>query len=100
MSHLAVANEIRNQLGGMAFAMMGAKNLAGGDNFLQFSIGDNEKKISKICIRLDPSDTYTVSFYDRRGNIKHESNDVYCDMLHDVIEENTGLYLSFAPRKR
>ena len=100
MSHLAVANEIRNQLGGMAFAMMGAKNLAGGDNFLQFSIGDNEKKITKVRITLDPSDTYTVSFYDRRGNIKHESNDVYCDMLHDVIEENTGLYLSFAPRRR
>ena len=94
MSNLAIANEIRNQLGGMAFVMMGAKNLVGGNDFLQFKIGSNEKNVRTIRIRLDPSDTYTVQFFNNRGNVLTECSDVYCDSLHNIIEEKTGLYLS------
>lgn len=102
------AQTIAAQIGNRAFAMMGAKNLLGGDNHLQFKVGKNAKGVTHITVTLDPSDTYTVKFdkvtpyrMDRRtgemkGGVKTlaEVEGVYVDSLKTTIEANTGLYLS------
>lgn len=97
MSDLAVAHEIKRQIGPVAFMLMGTKvsSFFGGEKFLQFKIGSNEKKIASIRVTLELNDTYKVSFYNRTGKIINEVDDVYVDMLHGIIESNTGLYLSF-----
>lgn len=102
MTSHEVAVEIQRQLGRKALFMMGAKNLISTEHrSLIFSIGRNAKSVNTIEIVLDPSDTYTVKFTRRRwskGELKittiAEVSDVFCDSLHSVIEENTGLYLS------
>lgn len=96
-SDLTVANTIRDQIGHPAFVMMGAKDLAGGSDNLQFKVGANAKKVTHVRVVLDPSDTYTVTFYKCRGaSIKELAAQslVYADQLRKVIETHTGLYLS------
>lgn len=95
-----VAQTIAAQIGNRAFAMMGAKNLLGGNDHLQFKVGKNAKGVTHITVTLDPSDTYTVKFQkvNKRtaGGVKELAacEDVYVDSLKTVIELNTGLYLS------
>jgi hypothetical protein len=94
---MQVAQEIQNQLGNKALKMMGAKNLVGGDNYLSFRIGRNAKGVNYIKITLTPADLYDVEFGNIRGmnyKVKKSVNGVYFDRLHDVIEKNTGMYLS------
>lgn len=92
--------KIRNQIGHPAFVMMGAKNLIGGDDYLTFKIGRNAKRVTHIRVTLDPTDTYKVEFIKvgRAPNFTTktlaEFDGVYADMLHKMIEDNTGLYLS------
>lgn len=93
---LEVANTIKDQLGGRALYMMGAYYLAGNSDSLQFSI-KGSRVCNKIVIKLDPSDTYTVQFWKIRGvncRLVSERSNVYADMLHRIIEKETGLYLS------
>lgn len=97
MSNLAVANEIKNQLGGNRFAVMtGAKNFAGTENSLQFRIGGGaKKKISWVRITLMPDDTYKMEFFKivKFEAIKvAEHTDVYCDMLQEIFTQETGFY--------
>ena len=92
---MQVAKEILNQLGGNKFiAMTGAKNLTGGENALQFSIGRGAKRgINKIRIELTSMDDYTVTFWKITGiDFKKidEVNGVYCDTLASVFTEKTG----------
>jgi len=108
-----IANTIRQQLGNLAFSMVGAKDLmsfneeAGAG--LMFKIGRNSKKVQWVKITLAPSDTYSVEFSritPRRLNKKtltHSGGEkkilskmdgLYTDMLKPVIEEATGMYLS------
>ena len=108
MTDLIVANAIREQIGNGAFVMMGAKNLLGGENHLQWKLGRVANKISHVTVTLDASDTYTVRF-DKvtrigfsaktgksTGGVKNvaEVEGVYADMLRKIIESNTGLCLS------
>lgn len=97
---LNVANEISRQIGNRAFAMMGAKNLLGSEDSLQFKVGRNAKRVTHIRVTLDPSDTYRVEFI-RVGRAPMfkttpvaDFDGVYADTLHALIESNTGLYLS------
>lgn len=94
---LTVANTIRDQIGNRAFVMMGATNLLGSSDSLQFKVGSNAKKVTHVRIVLDKSDTYTVSFHRCHGaSIKELASvsDVYVEQLHPTIETHTGLYLS------
>jgi hypothetical protein len=91
---LQVANEIRRQLGG-ALAMLGAKGLVGGDDFLMFSI-QGCPTVNKIKITLEQDDTYTISFYKlaRRAltiAVVAEFDGVCADQLRSLIESTTGL---------
>lgn len=103
MSDLTVAREIASQLGPQTIALLGASQLVGGENFLQFKI-KGCPKINCIRIELDPSDTYTIQFWytsakaDRVRKVS-ERDGIYCDMLHDVIENETGLYTTFHARR-
>lgn len=91
-----IAGEIYNQLGRKAFFMMGAKNLAHGENNLQFKISGSGR-VSHINIALNGLDLYDVTFYKVRGvntKVVSKFENYYDDMLKSLIEKETGLYLS------
>ena len=76
-------------------AMVGAKDYVATDNGLRFRIGKNSSKANRIEISLDPNDTYTITFarVAKGGyNALECIDNVYVDMMHDVIERYTGLY--------
>jgi len=94
---LEVANTIKNQIGGKALFMIGAKNLAGDEKSLTFRIMRNTKQISFVRVTLEWSDTYKMEFLKVR---KHtlttiaEHTGIYSDQLNTIIEKETGLYTS------
>jgi hypothetical protein len=92
-----VGREIERQIGPKAFAMMGTGNQKWIDhNCLIFDI-KGCRKWRKIRVTLDADDTYTVAFFqiDRACRVtSKEVRGVYCDMLHQIIEAETGLCLS------
>lgn len=107
MSNLAVANAIKNQLGGGALFMLGAKNLAGDDTSLSFTIGKNAGRWTKIRIKLNALDLYDVEFMrvERRKDPQYGiklpqivkygvHTDTPVDMLHAMIESATGMATS------
>ena len=94
---MKVAETIRQQLGNKALFMLGAKALCGGLDSLSFKIGRNDKGVTHIRIRLTPDDLYNVEFLRiRRFEIETlaSCDGIYADMLHSVIESETGLYTS------
>jgi hypothetical protein len=96
MTNLAIAQEIKNQLGNGTLCMLGAKNLGAGENYLQFQI-QGSKTFSHIRITLNGKDLYDVTFYKIvKYDIKKQEtvNDVYNDMVKKLIEEKTRLYTS------
>lgn len=94
-----VAKTILAQLGGAGSmaAMCGCKDFLADEKSIQFKVGRNEKNISACRVVLDPSDTYTVEFYQGRG-LKmrkcRELSNVYADSLRNLFEQTTGMYLS------
>lgn len=103
---LAVANEIKRQLGGRRFELMtGARDFLGDVDLLRFSLPRAKNGINKVEVRLDPSDTYTVTAwrvvrptarngFTYQAQEKAKVSDVYCDNLRDVFTEITGLATS------
>lgn len=94
---MIVAETIRQQIGNKALFMMGAKDLRGDDNSLTFNIGRNSFGVNVIQIKLNSMDLYDVTFYRLRKlelTEKSKAEGVYFDMLHAIIEKNTGMYLS------
>ena len=94
---MTIAKTIADQLGNMALRMMGAKNLLAGSDYLQFKIGRNAKGVNLIRIILTPTDLYKIEFL-RVSKVRRttlaEHDGVYADMLHGIIEDETGMYLS------
>ena len=94
---MTIANTIRNQIGGGALFMIGAKNLIDHGDALSFRIGRNSKSVNYVKITLNASDTYDIEYgYIRGTSYKVRSTDegMYNDMLRGSIERNTGLYTS------
>lgn len=102
-----VATIIHQQLGGRRFAFLtGAKNFLAHESALSFRIGRNKSKANRVLITLTPADTYTVEFQKVttgrvtkagefvEGGVKTlvTCEDIYCDMLQECFENNTGLY--------
>ena len=103
MTNMQVANEILAQLGGRRFTMMtGAKNILGGEDFLQFDLPRGcANKATKCRVTLDASDTYTVTFYKWNARALDlttlsEQSGIYCDMLQEIFTAQTGLYTRLA----
>lgn len=113
---ISSAQIIVKQLGGISrlSAIIGAKNFVSSDQgyTLEFKIGKGAKnKINHIKIHHNPMDLYDVTFLrlynrlDKQLNIKipeykkvsHIEN-VFCDDLMDIIEENIGMFLTLHPR--
>lgn len=86
----SVADMILRQLGGInkIVAMTGAKDFVQSSNSVRFKIGRNI-----IVIRLEPSDTHTVEFW-QGTRLRKSYDDVYADSLKRLIEKETGMYLS------
>lgn len=101
-----MANIALNQLtnsnngGNRLVAMIGAKNFVRDEaNYtIGFKFVEKAKNKANYCrIKLNASDLYDVEFISVRGvNVKTISihNDLYADMLKNVFETETGLYLS------
>ena len=100
-----IAKEIASQIGGKAFFMLGAKNIACGVieknefnmSYLGFKIRGS-RKVNYIRVILDEgSDTYFLQFIkytSKEINIVCECSNVHAEDLHSLIESNTGLYTS------
>jgi hypothetical protein len=92
-----IAETILDQLGGGRFkAMTGARNFIALESGLMFGVPGTITKngINRVCIYLDPSDTYTVKFEKvRRASVRlvNEFSPVYDDQLQSVFESATGL---------
>jgi hypothetical protein len=95
-----VAKEILNQLGGnrKLSAMIAMHNVyfstdSLSQGFLQFDF-KGCRIASKVRIFLEYNDTYTLKFYSKSGIEKHTIQGVYNDMLIEVFQNHTKLYLS------
>lgn len=85
------------QIGRGAFVMLGARDILTTERGLQFAVGRNARKVSKIAITLEADDTYTMRFYAGRGLSIREIEAVtmvYADSLRAVIESHTGMHTS------
>ena len=101
MTNQEIANEIKNQIGHKALYMIGAKNMSydskSEHGSLSFKIMRNAKSVNYIRITLNGKDLYDIEYLNcnvKRIKTIAVDNDVYCDMLHESIERNTGLYTS------
>ena len=101
MTHLQVAETIIEQMGGVRklTAMIGARQFTGSENSVQF--GFSGSRIANKCrVELDfASDTYTFQLWKwnkKTGDIVkvYELEGAYFDMLIDLFESQTKLYLS------
>lgn len=115
MADMTIATTILEQLGGggRLKAMCGASGftaVGNGDGKIQGGVyfrlpgggGFCKDGINFVQINLTWSDVYTVTFSRIRGSKITEVaklEDVYCDMLMDIFEKYTGLYLTFAARR-
>lgn len=97
-----VGKTILHQLGRATLAMLGARDLVLVENGVQFAIQGSPRKVSKVRIVLEPDDSYAVEFYTGRGiNIRPLAayDGIYVDGLHELIEQETGLYTRLVPRQ-
>lgn len=100
-----VANTILNQIGGRRFIMMtGAKDFVAGECGITFRIPGRSARngINKVRIVLMPDDTYEMQFIKYANMLDKRvatTTGVYCDMLEDIFEANTGLYTSMTSRR-
>ncbi len=102
MTDMTVANTIREQLGHKALFMLGAKNLAGGENYLTFKVGRGAKNangtITHIRIELTADDLYKMEFIWCRGTkapkTRAAHDGIYADMMHQIIRDETGMATS------
>ena len=94
------AQVILEHLGGNKFLVMtGAKDLMNGGDYLSFKLprGFAANGVNLVKITLDPSDTYTVETLRIRGAsvvTVAEASMVYVDSLQNVVESQTGFYLT------
>jgi len=100
-SDLQVAQTIIAQMGGTRrlSLMVGASLFAGDDSSVMFSF-KGSRKVNKCRVTLDASDTYTVAFLKFSPSkltcpVVEEISGVDAEMLVDIFESRTGLYLSF-----
>jgi hypothetical protein len=95
-SDLVVANTIAQQIGARAFFMMGTRFKLADGKSLVFDVRGSQR-VNRVKVILDASDTYTVEFSKfrkLRSSPVASHSGVYDDMLHPIIEKETGLRLS------
>ena len=88
--------QLANQIGKPTLFLLGSYNLlySDKDSYISFKI-KGSKKCNYIRITYNiGSDTYSMHFskirkFEEKNVI--DINDIYCDQLHNLIEEHTGL---------
>lgn len=94
-----IANTILVQLGGVEFVLCtGAKRFLLIDSGVRFHIGENQKRVSTVTVRLNGNDMYDLQFEDSE-KVLSKYTDIFCENLKDLFEESTGLYVSLRPRQ-
>lgn len=101
---LEIAHTIIQQMGGESrlIAMVNMKDALILDSGVQFRFSGS-KRANKVVIELTPNDLYTMTFY-KMGRFSKKTfevslkkvdtfKDIYNDMLIDIFETATGLYL-------
>ncbi len=91
---MSIANTIRDQISGKTLFMLGAKNLLAHEDGFSFRIRGS-KAVNYIKITLNGKDLYDMEFgkvWGMNYKVKATHNDVYADMMHGLIESETGLY--------
>lgn len=101
---LEIANTIWLQLGSQKFSLLtGCKVVCYGENdgkvFLLMSVGPNTQGITLFEVAYDNvKDLYEVSFMRRQNGTTQciaNYSGVYCDMLHTLFENHTGISVNF-----
>lgn len=91
------------QLGGPKIFAMAFKSCAYATSpktYVTFAIAPSLKRAAKcthVRVTLEPSDTYKVEFIKVTGiktTTVAEYDDIYNDMLKELVEKKTNLYLS------
>lgn len=99
-----VAKTIARQIGPLALRMIGARNLTAEPLALTFRIGRNAKRVNRVRVELNEgTDLYKMTFLwvtngpktGPKVTVRAEHEGVYCDMLCELIEVETGLYTRF-----
>ena len=94
MNEQQLAKEIVNQIMGIdkwalgAYAAQNLKVLGTDDNFiggLEFSCNGYNVK-GKTKIKTKWNETYTIDFYDKKGNNMKSVDGVYCDQLVTILD--------------
>lgn len=90
-----IVNETYKQFGGaLAMRMIGGQSGAVNENTLQIKWKSKAKNKAKIVhIELTALDTYIVKFFTLSGNQISLHDNIYNDMLINLFESETGLYL-------
>lgn len=91
---MSIAKTIQEQIGHKALYMLGAKNLLDHGDALSFRVRGS-KAVNYIKITLNSMDTYDLEFgkvWGHNYKVKATFDGAYVDMLHDLIEKETGLY--------
>lgn len=91
-----IAETIRSQLGHKALYMLGAKTFGTNGNDLCFRIRGS-KAVNYIKITLTSADLYDMEFgkiWGHKYKVVETHKGVYADMMHGLIETETGLYTS------
>lgn len=101
-----IAETIAAQMGGVPRLQMfaDAKSFMVIERGLSFCVKPVESmRPNLVEVTLNYMDTYDLSFKRIKSNrdviVVKEVKNVYCDQLMDIFEENTGLFLTFYPRK-
>lgn len=94
-----VAATIASQLGGTRRLKMfvNGRDFVAIEDGLQFKFS-GARGMNVCRITLDPSDTYNVEFGYLRGlnyKVKASHDGIYCDMLVELFENTTKLFLHF-----
>ena len=95
----AIAIIIFQQLGGYykVNAMIGIESLVYCENGIQFKVKCKGSKANFIRIIVNALDLYDVEFGNIKGEAYKQNNvfkNIHCEDLKDLIESETGLYLS------
>ena len=90
-----VALTIMKQMGGGRLkVMIGAKNFVSHGNALSFKFPNPKRSMGNaVKITLDPSDTYTMEFFNGMKSVK-KVDGLHAEDLKRTFEKQTGLYLS------
>lgn len=99
-----IANTIWLQLGSNRFSLMtGCKPVCYGEKdgkvYLLMSVGKNSRSVNRFEVAYNErEDLYEVRFMRERSGVTSVTakyDGVYCDMLHTLFEQHTGISVNF-----